>query len=150
MATKEARLELYRVAKVGDIWFRVEDRWQGCFDEDGEPYSTSYLRLHIKNFVVRKRTPTGVQLGQVFANFTGLHSPSRFLGDGWTRRYASPTLELAYEDLLERRKAQEAIYTKKLYRIQRARAAISVELNKLKSNLKEVRPDLFASPKFAR
>lgn len=112
--------------KVGDIWYRYEDKWYSVADEWGD-HSHSTLEIELWRSTVVKVTPKGVWLvpGKVTVvpgEYKGLQSGSsfKFVCVSWTKKFACATKEEALASLEARRKRQKSIYEA------RARAAEEV------------------------
>lgn len=123
--------------KVGDIWYRYEDKWYSVADEWGN-HSYSTLRVELWLSTVVKVTPKGVwivpgKVTVVEGEYKGLRSTSdesfKFICHGWTKKYACATREEALKSLKARRRRQRSIYEA------RARAAGEVLLH-IKMNRK--------------
>ena len=91
-----------------EMWYRFEDQRYSSVDEWGE-HSETHLAVELRKFWVHHHTPKGVWLGL----FRG--SRDRFVLKSATRKFACPTIALAKESFIARKRKQGAIY--------RARAA---------------------------
>lgn len=88
--------------KVGDTWYRFNDCQvsQGYTDYTGDYVSTgSKTVIILEKFTVIKLTPCGVRL-----------QGNYLVCNHWTKKFACPTIELAKESFIARKKRQYAIY----------------------------------------
>lgn len=85
------------VAKVGDVWFRYEQRTYGSLDEFEIIVSTRH-ELELMEFKVAKVTPKGVWLERYLGN--------RFVRASGRRRFAHPTKDAALESFRQRKLRQ--------------------------------------------
>lgn len=88
------------IAKVGDVWFRYEQRTYGSLDEFEIIVSTRH-ELELMEFKVAKVTPKGVWLERYLGN--------RFVRASGRRRFAHPTKEAALESFRQRKLSQISI-----------------------------------------
>lgn len=88
------------VAKVGDVWFRYEQRTYGSLDEFEIIVSTRH-ELELMEFKVAKVTPKGVWLERYLGN--------RFVRASSRRRFAHPTKDAALESFRQRKLSQISI-----------------------------------------
>jgi hypothetical protein len=82
-------------------WYRIEDRRYSVADEMGDHAYTRH-EVVLLTFNVASYTPKGVWLRQYFSK--------RWVSYTATRRFACPTVALALESYLARKKKQAAIY----------------------------------------
>jgi len=101
-------------AKVGDTWYRIEERNYVTLNDWDEVVSRRVELIEIK-FRVCKLTPSGVRLVHEFSFVDG-YSPkhARFVNLTSRKKYAHPTREAAYEGFIARKTAQERILTAQL------------------------------------
>lgn len=95
-------------AKVGDIWYRYEDRtYSGCYLDqyDGEHYYTT-TDIEITRYKVVRVTPKGVQLAG--SGYSAKHP--RFQLFTARKRFACATEKEALESYKRRKLKQAAIY----------------------------------------
>lgn len=87
-------------------YFRYEEvrRGTGYTDEGGEYVSTgSYVELQLREFRVIKQTPCGVRIDD-------WRSPhGRFISRDWNKQWACPTVELARQSFIARKRRQAGI-----------------------------------------
>lgn len=103
---------------TGDHWFRVEDRLVsgGGFDVHGDYQpGSSRVTVVVVKFPVVKYTPKGAWLR--------VGGERRFVLREVRRRFAAPTMELATESFIARKKKQASIYET---RVKHARRAIQM------------------------
>lgn len=82
-------------------WYRIEDRRYSVADEWGD-HSYTRTEVVLLKFNVASYTPKGVWLRQFFAK--------RWVRYDAHRRFACPTVALALESYLARKRKQAAIY----------------------------------------
>lgn len=94
------------LAKVGDVWFRYDEKtYASCdpYDEDRYSFNT---QIEITRFKVVRVTPKGVQLA---GSGYSARRPRLVLHESY-KRFACATVELALDSYLKRKQKQEAIY----------------------------------------
>lgn len=97
--------------KVGDTWYRVEDYMvASTLDEYETPMGPGHVELRVLKFQIVKVTPKGVRL-----------DVEKVVLDHWNKKYACPTLELAVESFMARKRRQIAINNS---RVKNAKEAI--------------------------
>lgn len=96
-----------------EMWYRFEDRRYSIADDYGD-HAYSRLEVELHKYWVHHHTPKGVWLGL----FRG--SKHRFVLKGATRRFACPTIELAKESFIARKRKQAAIYHARANQAERA------------------------------
>jgi hypothetical protein len=104
---------MYRIEEAIEppvYFYRYEDRMYCSFDEYGDSYGSSYLKVELRKYRVRKYTPTGVRL-------CGL---SRFVSTKTHKRFACPTIEEAKISFIARKERQAAIHQGKADQARRA------------------------------
>lgn len=111
--------------KVGDTWYRYEDRLYGSANEFDEVTHT-YVKLQLTEFVVTKVTPKGV-----WVSAFGCCIP-RFVLLSANKRHALPTKEDALESLMARKARQIRILESQMKHAREATALAERERAKLK------------------
>lgn len=100
--------------KVGDIWYRLEDRrYAPPVDEWGDIIGTGRADVEVRKFRVIKITPKGVRVAEAFLDGTFrpiTTAESRVILDSSYKRFACPTMALALESYQARKKRQIGIY----------------------------------------
>lgn len=93
-------------AKVGDVWYRFDDKTYASSDpwEEDRWYFNTYIE--VTRFVVVRVTPKGVQLAG--GRFSWRH-PRLQLHDAY-KRFACATEELALDSYLRRKEVQRSVY----------------------------------------
>lgn len=118
-------------AKVGDTWYRIEDRAYGLLDWD--TILATRLSLNEITFRVCKVTPKGVRLVRSFEFENGyVPKHARFVSETSRKRYAHPTLAEAYEGFVSRKTAQQRILRAQLDRVTQAKDMALGLCNKMK------------------
>lgn len=109
--------------QIGDLWYRIEDRrYANSVDEDGESRG-SHPAVDLLNFRVRRLTPKGVVLVQVYGTPPArlseavVHGTERVVIGTHTKKYANPTLALALESFLARKARQRSILNGKIQHV---------------------------------
>lgn len=111
--------------KVGDVWYRYEDRWCSVADPETGEHSYSTLEWSLQLFHVEKVTTGGVWLrcGEYREDADSWPIGERkWIGFHWNKKYACPSREEALVSLCARREREAQIYEA------RARAAREVIL----------------------
>lgn len=93
-------------AKVGDVWFRYDDKSYAVSSGWDDDTYTSVQRIEVTRFKVVRVTPKGVQLAG--SSYSARH-PRLVLHDSY-KRFACATQELALESYLRRKAIQAAVY----------------------------------------
>ena len=107
--------------KVGDIWYRIEERVYASVNEWDELVSKRLVLNEIR-LKVCKVTPKGVRLVHPFEYEAGyVPKHARFVSETSRKKYAHPSLESAYEGFLARKQAQARILTRQLSRVAEAK-----------------------------
>jgi hypothetical protein len=100
-----------------EMWYRFEDRRYSIADEYGDHYETR-MEVELLKLYALRHTPKGVWLG-LFRNYDSSTPIAlrafRFVLKSATRKFACPTIELAKESFIARKRKQASIH--------RARAA---------------------------
>lgn len=100
--------------KIGppEYWFRYDDvRYSVMNDDYGDSFST-HMKIELRKYPVIKHTATGVWLVGSLGK--------RFVKRECRKRYAAPTLALAKESFIARKKKQAAIYRARAEQAERA------------------------------
>lgn len=97
-------------AKVGDVWYRVEDYLQASCSCDVACSHLPSVRLHVRELYVTKITPKGVWISDtppVEGNYvTALGSCDRWVGISNNKRYACPSISAARNSFAARKQRQ--------------------------------------------
>lgn len=109
--------------KVGDTWYRYEERRYGVANEFDDLVG-SYVQLELIELTVTKLTPKGVWL-------TRFMTP-RFVLLAANKRYAQPTKQAALESILARKARQIRILESQTKQAREVTALAQRELAKLK------------------
>lgn len=88
------------------VMVRVESRRVGSFDDDGDPYGTSYSQLYAYEYPILKVTRCG--------KWIRAKGERKFVLDTSRKRFAHETLELALESFRARRQRQISILKARL------------------------------------
>jgi len=98
------------------LMYRYDDvSYAPMCDEFGESRGSSRLEVELRSFEVLRRTQKGTWID--------VHGRERFVLDGARKKYAHPTVELAQESFVARKRRQLGIYEA---RAARARQAIEL------------------------
>ena len=104
-----------------EMWYRFEDRrYSVTIDAELEIYG-SRLDVELREYYVHHHTPKGVWLtlfrskGLPFKDYW-----SRFVLKSATRKFACPTIELAKESFIARKRKQSSIYRDRAAQADRA------------------------------
>lgn len=98
--------------KVGDTWYRFEDRRYANLDDDD--FVVSQLAVELKELRVKKVTPKGVKLVAACCWNRDWDIDLRFVLLDAKKRYAHPTKELALKSFVARKEAQVRIYQSRI------------------------------------
>ena len=97
-------------AKVGDVWYRVEDYLQASCSCDVACSHTPAVRLRVREMYVTKITPKGVWLSDMppaEGNYiTAVGSCDRWVGLSNRKRYACPSINAARTSFAARKQRQ--------------------------------------------
>lgn len=107
-----------------EIYYRYEDvQYAAPLDEWDRPRGPGELKVELRTYEVDKRTACGVWLVQTFGSFRS--SIRRFQLDRSHKRFACPTLDLARESFVARKRRQAAIHQAAVDRAERAIKLVS-------------------------
>lgn len=109
--------------KVGDTWYRYEERRYGVANEFDEVVST-YVKLELIELKVSKVTPKGVWVMRFLSK--------KFVLTAANKRYAAPTKQEALESLLARKARQIRILESRMKEARETSVLAERELVKLK------------------
>lgn len=96
--------------KLGDTWYRYDSyqESQGYIDMTGEYIRTgSKTKLRLTEFTVTKLTPKGVILDNHY-----------FVNNSWHKKLAYPSIEMAAESFIRRKKKERSIYLARIRAIE--------------------------------
>lgn len=97
-----------------ETWFRYEDvQYAAPVDEFDRPCGEGQLTVELRKYEVLRHTPKGVWLRLYCGD-------KRFVLRDARKKFACPTLALAKESFLARKKCQVRIYTARANRAKRA------------------------------
>jgi len=114
-------------AKIGDVWYRVEDYLQASCSCDHSCLHMPSVRLHVREFYVAKITPKGVWLSNVppaDGNYiTTLGNFVRWVGISARKSFACPSINAARTSFTARKQRQLKILRAAVRRAEEALAA---------------------------
>lgn len=93
-----------------EMWYRFEDRRYSIADEYGD-HSHTRMAIELRKYWVHHHTPKGVWLTMFRPNGRPLKEfYAHFVLKGATKKFACPTIELAKESFIARKRKQARIH----------------------------------------